>query len=95
LSVNGGYGEIESKIITKESDITLIQKWLNRDAPNTISFKLIYRGSRDGFTAKAFHDKCDKTAGTITIIKAPNQHIFGGYIDGTWKTDTGSTQYKQ
>jgi hypothetical protein len=95
LSVNGWYGEMDSKIITKDSDICMIQKWLNITAPHTISFKLIYCGSRDGFTATAFHEKCDKTAGTITIIKAPQQNIFGGYISGTWGQDADVAHNKQ
>jgi hypothetical protein len=63
----------------------MIQKWLNKDKPATISFKLIYRGSRDGYTADAFHQKCGHTANTITLIKTPKNYIFGGYIEGNWK----------
>jgi hypothetical protein len=30
---------------------------------------LLYRATRDGFTSKAFHSKCDGKGNTITIIK--------------------------
>jgi hypothetical protein len=37
--------------------------------PANQKWKLLYRGSRDGFSAKAFHSKCDYKANTLTIIK--------------------------
>ena len=46
-------------------------------------FKLLYRASRDGFQASAFHAKCDHQAKTLTIINA-NGCIFGGYTSVTW-----------
>jgi len=52
--------------------------------------KLLYRGSRDGFNAQAFHSKCDNKPKTLTIIKAKNyENIFGGYYGDSW-TGTGS-----
>ena len=42
----------------------------------------LFRGSRDGFTAGAFHEKCDKKGETITIIRNEDngqKNIFGGY----------------
>ena len=56
-------------------------------------FKLIYRATRDGFAVASFHTKCDHQPRTLTIIKATNGYIFGGYNsvawDSTshWKTD--------
>ena len=32
-------------------------------------FKLLYRGSRDSFKAKAFHKKCDDKGATFMIAK--------------------------
>jgi hypothetical protein len=47
-------------------------------------FKLLYRGSRDGFSANAFHEKCDNIPKTLTLIKSTNEYIFGGFIEQTW-----------
>ena len=33
------------------------------------SFKLIYRGSRDGFESVNFHQKCDGIGNTLVVIK--------------------------
>ena len=48
---------------------------------------LLYRGSRDGFTAKAFHSKCNGKANTVTIIQTSNNYVFGGYTAAPWKSD--------
>ena len=48
------------------------------------SFKLIYRASRDGFSANSFHLKCDNRSKTLTVIKSNNNNIFGGYSDLAW-----------
>ena len=48
-------------------------------------FDLLYKASRDGFSAKNFHSKCDHLNDTLTIIKVKDKpHIFGGYTKQTW-----------
>lgn len=34
-----------------------------------LNWRLLYRGSRDGFLSKSFHKKCDKHPNTLTVIK--------------------------
>ena len=51
--------------------------------------KLLYRASRDGFQASAFHAKCDNLPKTLTIIKAVNGYIFGGYASVAWDSTSG------
>ena len=46
--------------------------------------KLIYRATRDGFEASAFHDKCDFQPKTLSIVKTSNGCIFGGYTAVAW-----------
>jgi hypothetical protein len=51
---------------------------------------LLYRGSRDGFRAEDFHEKCDGESSTLTIIKAKSSDfIFGGYTDAEWESFGG------
>ncbi|KAF0979420.1 hypothetical protein FDP41_001763 [Naegleria fowleri] len=45
---------------------------------------LLYRGSRDGFTAQTFHSRCDSKSPTLTIIKSQHNQIFGGFTTQTW-----------
>ena len=47
-------------------------------------FKLLYRGSRNGFKALDFHRCCDNQGCTFTIIKSEMGKIFGGYTDIPW-----------
>ena len=49
------------------------------------NFNLLYRASRDGNTAAAFHAKCDNKRATIVIVKITNsEQIFGGYNPLFW-----------
>uniref|UniRef100_U9UMU9 Kelch-like protein 17 n=1 Tax=Rhizophagus irregularis (strain DAOM 181602 / DAOM 197198 / MUCL 43194) TaxID=747089 RepID=U9UMU9_RHIID len=83
---------IDSKIITIQY-AELISKWIDRleitdELTNSYEFKLIFRGSRDGFTAKRFHEICDNQSRTITIIKVKDSNeILGGYNPTEWKSD--------
>ncbi|GBB93250.1 hypothetical protein RclHR1_02140003 [Rhizophagus clarus] len=55
-------------------------------------YKLIYRASRDGTTAKSFHKKCDKKGPTIVVLKIKgSSQIIGGYNPFNWDT---SKSYK-
>jgi hypothetical protein len=51
-------------------------------------FKLIFRGSRDGFTGEKFHKICDNKSRTVAIIKVKrNNEIIGGYNPVEWRSD--------
>jgi TLD len=51
-------------------------------------FNLLYRASRDGNTAAAFHKKCDNKGATIVVIKITNSNqIVGGYNPLDWNGD--------
>ena len=55
-------------------------------------WKLLYKGTRDGFGAANFHSKCDGHSNTLTIIKAHStSFIFGGFTSINWDS---SGQYK-
>jgi len=56
------------------------------------SFSLLWRGSRDGFDATAFHRLCDGKANTITVIKNTNGFIFGGFTSIPWHSSDGVCQ---
>ncbi|GBB93253.1 hypothetical protein RclHR1_02140006 [Rhizophagus clarus] len=55
-------------------------------------FNLIYRTSRDGNTAEAFHKKCDNKGATIVIIKVEgSEQIIGGYNPFNWNSSNRYT----
>jgi len=76
-------GRIGSTIVTKIEDVKLLRSWIGT---GIVKFKLLYRGSKDGFTGEIFHKKCDDYQPTITIIKSDKNKVFGGYSDMTWNS---------
>jgi hypothetical protein len=56
-------------------------------------FEILWRGSRDGFTVREFHRRCDGHANTLTVILDTEANIFGGFTPlewdsrGSFKTD--------
>jgi hypothetical protein len=49
------------------------------------NFNLPYRASKDGYTPKAFHAKCDNKGATIIIAKIANsEQVIGGYNPFQW-----------
>ncbi|GET60688.1 carbohydrate-binding module family 13 protein [Rhizophagus irregularis DAOM 181602=DAOM 197198] len=83
---------IDSRIITFQHT-ELISKWIDRlentdEMKNLYEFKLIFRGTRDGFSASKFHEICDYKSHTISIIKVKDSNeILGGYNPIIWKSD--------
>ena len=49
-------------------------------------WRLIYRASRDGFTAQSFHKCCDGYGPTMTVIRSLTGHIFGGFTTVSWSS---------
>ena len=50
---------------------------------------LLYRGSRDGYTAAAFHAHCDGKDNTVCVVEDTEGNIFGGFADVAWASEVG------
>ncbi|CAG8526135.1 6423_t:CDS:2, partial [Cetraspora pellucida] len=89
---------LNSKIISAQH-MALISKWItafkddsnlagstptNNSPPPSYKFKLLLRGSRDGFTPKMFHAYCDQKGPTVTIVHTTKKKIIGGYNPLSW-----------
>lgn len=61
--------------------------------PGIRQINLIYRGSRDGFLSKNFHNKCDYKGETLSIIKSTKGYIFGGYTKINWDSTKWNGMY--
>jgi hypothetical protein len=48
------------------------------------TFRLLYRGSRDGFQASDFHRLCNGHPNTLTLVRSSNDSVFGGYSPVAW-----------
>jgi hypothetical protein len=49
-------------------------------------FSLLWRGGRDGFGARDFHNRCDGHANTLTLIEDAKGNIFGGFTPVEWES---------
>jgi hypothetical protein len=56
---------------------------------------LLWRGSRDGFTAEEFHRRCDDHGNTLTVILTIKEDIFGGFTPVKWASEVPRTRYQQ
>ena len=74
-----------SRILSRQRMFDLVELCKFSTCDN--KWKLLYRASRDGFSAKEFHSKCDGHAKTLTICKTvENSFIFGGYAETAWES---------
>ncbi|CAG8533287.1 11802_t:CDS:2 [Gigaspora rosea] len=93
-------------VITLSSSIITLQhaaeisSWIDRHS--TIydtteipyEFKLLLRGSRDGFKGEVFHKLCDNIPGTVVVVKINNSNeILGGYNPLIWKVGKDLGEY--
>eukprot|EP01132_Coremiostelium_polycephalum_P006616 gene6616-8187_t len=52
------------------------------------TWTLAYRATRDGFSAKAFHDMVDGLSASFTFILTKNDCIIGGFTSKSWADET-------
>jgi uncharacterized protein YutE (UPF0331/DUF86 family) len=83
--------ELDSVILNNKQLKTDLINLCKYEFASTSKWLLIYRASRDGRSAEAFHSKCDHKAKTLTIVKSTDGFIFGGYAGQAWDS---SNQFK-
>ncbi|RIB18514.1 hypothetical protein C2G38_2085505 [Gigaspora rosea] len=83
---------IPSSIINLEHAVE-ISSWIDQRSTTyditeiPYEFKLLLRGSKDGFDVKTFHKICDNLPGLIVVTKVENSNeILGGYNSLGWKS---------
>ncbi|CAB4431883.1 unnamed protein product [Rhizophagus irregularis] len=89
-------GIIDSKIVNLNI-VSLISRWIDKlDIKSKFAyarefylpyrFRLLLRGSRDGYTPKRFHELCDNIPHTVTFIRVSGTgEILGGYNPLIWR----------
>ena len=74
---------MDSVILSSDQRETLVN-WLKESRTNeSDSIELLYRASRDRWSASNFHSCCDNNGPTVTVVRSGN-YIFGGYTDQSW-----------
>ena len=70
---------VNTQIVDEQYDEYLLE-WTDYDR-----WKLLYRASEHGYSAKSFHEYCDEKGPTLIVIKSTGGWIFGGYTTQSWK----------
>jgi hypothetical protein len=70
---------LDSLILESDGQIKYVQSLLMGK-----KFNLLYRGSRDGWKWKNFHDWCDNKGPTISLVRSSKGKICGGYTSVSW-----------
>lgn len=77
---------LNGTLLTTEQKMKL-NEFYGKPEPN---WELIYRASRDGFGASAFHTRCDNQKSTMVVVRSTNNYLFGGYASAAWIPDVGA-----
>lgn len=59
-------------------------QFLMRALSNPKRLELLYRGSENGFSAAAFHQKCDSIPNTLTLVRTQFGKTIAGFTQYPW-----------
>ncbi|KAH3767738.1 hypothetical protein Pelo_378 [Pelomyxa schiedti] len=52
-------------------------------------WELMWRGSSNAFSASSFHHRCNGWGSTATIVRTPQNYVFGGFTPIPWESTGG------
>ena len=64
------------------------------DEKKRINLEILMRGSVDGFTARAFHKKCDNKQNVLCVFESDQGYVFGGFTHVGWTSPLESKKVK-
>ena len=67
--------------------------FLEKLIKKVMKISLLYRGSRDGWEAINFHQKCDYKPNTLSLFQIKNGDCIGGFTSASWSSPK-SWEYK-
>ena len=78
------YKQISNSII-KLDELELVENIIKKFFKKDIKFyKLLFRATRDGFSPKDFHKKCDGINNTLILVRTQTRKRFGGFTHAIW-----------
>lgn len=90
LSFFKAFSEFDMDALGLASKLTEVQKKQICSLLGNVKLHLLYKASAHGYTASAFHQRCDHQGPTLIVAYSNSGDIFGGY---TSKHYTQSEQY--
>ncbi|RIA81121.1 hypothetical protein C1645_837491 [Glomus cerebriforme] len=89
-------------VLINQKHIAIFANWIDKEggskkyADINYKFNLLYRASRDGNTAAAFHKKCNNKGATIVVVKIKGtKRLVGGYNPLDWFQSNSYTKSTQ
>jgi cobyric acid synthase len=73
----------DSTVLLSQEDEATVRGFFPAD--QSIRFELLYRGSRDGTSSAAFHQKVDNQGPTLVLVKTEHSRVCGGYQSLSYK----------
>ena len=70
-------------IIKEQDEIEFVLNKISEKYPGS-TYRLLYKGSRDGDGASDFHSKCDEAEKTLVIVEDNYGNRFGGFTTQDW-----------
>ena len=70
-------------IIKEQEEIELVVNKISEKYPGS-TYRLLYKGSKDGDGANDFHSKCDEAEKTLIIVEDNYGNRFGGFTTQDW-----------
>ncbi|KAL0480122.1 creD [Acrasis kona] len=77
-------GMFDGSTILSEQHKQTIVKWYQGDGITKKKWVMQYKGTKDGFKARIFHELCDNKGPTMTICRTTEGYVFGGYNSQQW-----------
>jgi hypothetical protein len=82
---------VDSSALIRRDHYSTLCSWFG----NGTELRLLYRGSRDGFTAERFHALCDSMGPTLVVIRSKTtEAVFGGYAAQSWQSPPSAVYTK-
>ncbi|CDW75181.1 tldc domain-containing protein [Stylonychia lemnae] len=72
--------------ITNEHEL-LLKQWIHgEEKAEDTKFELLYKATRDTFSAQKMHELIDDKGPIVGLIKSQHDQVFGGYCSLGWKS---------
>ena len=78
----------DSLVLSSQPHRTMVANFIKDLSPKFI-LVLVYRGTRDGWTADNIHQRIDAQGPTVTLVKTNKGKIFGGFTTASWDKSSG------
>ena len=99
-----GWDELHKlSMILREKDVPALMRFFAAPLPvdsapiTPRSFQLLYRGSRDGMSTRAWHLAVDGMGPTLSVIRVKKDnrdYVFGGFASERWLSPAAEAVYK-